>query len=183
MRKPILVAATATFCWWNTTSNPLLHHLSLNIMLVCGVSTLVFNANPLLRYDGYYILSDLLDAPNLWDESRNLWWVAVLSYGEGWHNNHHAHPKLARAGHRWWEVDPTWYAIKVLRLFGQAYDVDDRVPAVRKPATPAGAEPQLGSCGRAHAPGNRKAGRPCRSTASPGAERNALHLRSLPPGS
>ena len=49
------------------------------------------------------------------DESRNLWWVAVLSYGEGWHNNHHAHPQLARAGHRWWEVDPTWYAIKFLR--------------------------------------------------------------------
>lgn len=62
------------------------------------------------------------------DASRNLWWVAVLSYGEGWHNNHHAHPRLARAGHKWWELDPTFWAISALRLIGQATDVDDRVP-------------------------------------------------------
>lgn len=63
------------------------------------------------------------------DQSRNLWWVALLAYGEGWHNNHHAHPRLAKAGHRWWELDPTWWAIAFLRSIGQAYDVDDRVPA------------------------------------------------------
>ncbi|MCA8995841.1 MAG: fatty acid desaturase [Planctomycetaceae bacterium] len=63
------------------------------------------------------------------DQSRNLWWVALLAYGEGWHNNHHAHPRLARAGHRWWELDPTWWAISFLRLIGQATDVDDRIPA------------------------------------------------------
>lgn len=63
------------------------------------------------------------------DESRNLWWVAILSYGEGWHNNHHAHPRLARAGHRWWEFDPTWCAIWLLRSLGLATDVDDRIPA------------------------------------------------------
>ena len=62
------------------------------------------------------------------DRSRNLWWVAILAYGEGWHNNHHAYPRLARAGHKWWEVDPTWMLIKFLRLIGQAYDVDDRLP-------------------------------------------------------
>jgi fatty-acid desaturase len=63
------------------------------------------------------------------DESRNLWWVAILSYGEGWHNNHHAHPRIARAGHRWWEVDPTWMAIKLLRATGMATEVVDRLPA------------------------------------------------------
>ena len=62
------------------------------------------------------------------DESRNLWWVALLAYGEGWHNNHHAHPRLARAGHKWWELDPTWWAITFLRKIGQATDVDDRIP-------------------------------------------------------
>ena len=62
------------------------------------------------------------------DRSRNLWWVAVFAYGEGWHNNHHAYPRLARAGHKWWEVDPTWMLIKTLRFVGQAYDVDDRLP-------------------------------------------------------
>ncbi len=63
------------------------------------------------------------------DHSRNLWWVAVLAYGEGWHNNHHAHPRLAKAGHRWWELDATWWTISALRAVGLAYDVDDRVPA------------------------------------------------------
>ncbi len=62
------------------------------------------------------------------DRSRNLWWVALLAYGEGWHNNHHAHPTLAPAGHRWWEVDITWWSIKLLRFLGQATDVQDQVP-------------------------------------------------------
>jgi len=66
------------------------------------------------------------------DESRNLWWVAVLAYGEGWHNNHHAHPSIAPAGHRWWEFDITWWSIKALRAVGQAYDVKDRIPQGRK---------------------------------------------------
>jgi stearoyl-CoA desaturase (delta-9 desaturase) len=54
--------------------------------------------------------------------------VAILSYGEGWHNNHHAHPHVAPAGHRWWEFDPTWQAIRLLRAVGLATDVDDRIP-------------------------------------------------------
>ncbi|HUG90576.1 MAG TPA: fatty acid desaturase [Planctomycetaceae bacterium] len=62
------------------------------------------------------------------DDSKNLWWVALLSYGEGWHNNHHAHPNLAPAGHRWWEIDMTWWAIKAMRLAGLAYDVNDAIP-------------------------------------------------------
>ena len=62
------------------------------------------------------------------DRSRNLWWVALLSYGEGWHNNHHAHPSVAPAGHRWWEIDMTWMAIRFLRFIGQAYDVKDKIP-------------------------------------------------------
>ena len=66
------------------------------------------------------------------DESRNLWWVAMLAYGEGWHNNHHAHPSVAPAGHRWWEIDMTWWAIRILELTGQAYDVKSKIPAGRK---------------------------------------------------
>ena len=62
------------------------------------------------------------------DESRNLWWVALVSYGEGWHNNHHAHPSNARAGHRWWEIDPTYWIIKGLKATGLAYDVKDAIP-------------------------------------------------------
>lgn len=54
------------------------------------------------------------------DNSRNLWWAAILTYGEGWHNNHHAHPRVAKAGQRWWEIDATWWAIRVLQVLGLA---------------------------------------------------------------
>ncbi|BAY46656.1 stearoyl-CoA 9-desaturase [Scytonema sp. HK-05] len=57
------------------------------------------------------------------DNSRNLWWAAILTYGEGWHNNHHAHPNVAKAGYSWWEVDMTWWAIKTLQTLGLAKKV------------------------------------------------------------
>ncbi|MES1025805.1 fatty acid desaturase [Gloeocapsa sp. BRSZ] len=57
------------------------------------------------------------------DNSRNLWWAAILTYGEGWHNNHHAYPNVAKAGQRWWEVDMTWWAIKLLQTAGLAKKV------------------------------------------------------------
>lgn len=58
------------------------------------------------------------------DDSRNLWWVALLTWGEGWHNNHHAIPTSARHGLRWWEVDPTFLVIRLLEAFGLARDVE-----------------------------------------------------------
>ncbi|HEY9599450.1 MAG TPA: fatty acid desaturase, partial [Cyanophyceae cyanobacterium] len=57
------------------------------------------------------------------DNSRNLWWAAILTYGEGWHNNHHAHPNVAKAGWRWWEVDITWWSIWLLKTLGFAKKV------------------------------------------------------------
>lgn len=57
------------------------------------------------------------------DDSRNSFWVALLTFGEGWHNNHHAFPQSARHGMAWYEVDLNWYGILVLRIFGLAWDV------------------------------------------------------------
>ncbi len=57
------------------------------------------------------------------DNSRNCWWVALLVYGEGWHNNHHAFQYSARHGLKWWEIDITWMTIQVLQTFGLAQDV------------------------------------------------------------
>ncbi|HEY3453402.1 MAG TPA: fatty acid desaturase [Bryobacteraceae bacterium] len=54
------------------------------------------------------------------DDSRNNWWVALLTFGEGWHNNHHAHPTSARHGLAWYEFDPSWITLKILRRFGLA---------------------------------------------------------------
>ena len=57
------------------------------------------------------------------DDSRNNWWVALITFGEGWHNNHHAHPTSARHGLAWYEFDPTWITLKLLRLFGVARSI------------------------------------------------------------
>jgi len=57
------------------------------------------------------------------DDSRNLWWVGLLAYGEGWHNNHHAHQRMARHGHRWWEFDITYYVIRAMEKVGLAWHV------------------------------------------------------------
>lgn len=57
------------------------------------------------------------------DDSRNSFWVAFLTFGEGWHNNHHAQPQSARHGFRWYEIDVNWYGIWVLRTLGLAWDI------------------------------------------------------------
>ena len=59
------------------------------------------------------------------DNSRNNWWVALITYGEGWHNNHHAYPRMARHGHRWWELDITFLTIRLLQRLGLAWKVAD----------------------------------------------------------
>jgi fatty-acid desaturase len=57
------------------------------------------------------------------DTSRNSFWVALLTFGEGWHNNHQAHPQSARHGLAWYEFDLNWYGIYTLRMLGLARDV------------------------------------------------------------
>nr|XP_023922770.1 palmitoyl-monogalactosyldiacylglycerol delta-7 desaturase, chloroplastic-like [Quercus suber] len=57
------------------------------------------------------------------DLSRNNGWVALLSFGEGWHNNHHAFEYSARHGLEWWELDMTWYVVKLLQAIRLATDV------------------------------------------------------------
>jgi stearoyl-CoA desaturase (delta-9 desaturase) len=57
------------------------------------------------------------------DRSTNCWWVALLTYGEGWHNNHHAFQYSARHGMKWWEFDMTWMTIRFLQLLGLAQKV------------------------------------------------------------
>jgi sn-1 stearoyl-lipid 9-desaturase len=57
------------------------------------------------------------------DNSTNCWWVALTTYGEGWHNNHHAYQYSARHGMKWWEIDITWMTIQVLQLLGLATKV------------------------------------------------------------
>jgi len=64
---------------------------------------------------------------NTGDLSRNNWWVALLAFGEGWHNNHHAFEYSARHGLEWWQLDVTWLTVKALESVGLASKV--RYPA------------------------------------------------------
>jgi stearoyl-CoA desaturase (delta-9 desaturase) len=61
------------------------------------------------------------------DEARNNWLVALLVFGEGWHNNHHAFPSSARHGLWWWQFDVSYYVIRLMALVGLAWNV--RLPA------------------------------------------------------
>ena len=69
MYVELILASICTWIWWYTQPGAI-NFLCLNVMFLCSVSTVIFNANPLLRYDGYYILSDLLEIPNLAQKSR-----------------------------------------------------------------------------------------------------------------
>ena len=58
------------------------------------------------------------------DDSRNNWWLALLTFGEGWHNNHHRYPAAVRQGHRWWEVDLSSYGLALLARLGLIWDLN-----------------------------------------------------------
>jgi putative peptide zinc metalloprotease protein len=69
MLVELVIASVATIVWWY--SQPaLIQLLALDVMVICTVNTLAVNGNPLLRYDGYYLLADLVESPNLWQRSR-----------------------------------------------------------------------------------------------------------------
>ena len=70
------------------------------------------------------------------DNSRNLWWVGLLAFGEGWHNNHHAYQRVASQGHKWWEIDVTYWCIWMMEKVGLAWDVV-RVKDIPKGVAPA----------------------------------------------
>jgi putative peptide zinc metalloprotease protein len=66
----LMIASIACFVWWNTHSDSFVKNLSLALMVLCSLNTVFFNGNPLLRYDGYYVLFDWLEIPNLRERSN-----------------------------------------------------------------------------------------------------------------
>jgi stearoyl-CoA desaturase (delta-9 desaturase) len=63
------------------------------------------------------------------DRSRNNWFVAIVTFGEGWHNNHHHFPACARQGFRWWEVDVTYYVLRAMAALHIVHDLKQPSPA------------------------------------------------------
>jgi putative peptide zinc metalloprotease protein len=85
----LLLAAACTFLWWFSQPG-LLNAICLNVMFVCSVSTLLFNGNPLLRYDGYFVLADFVEMPNLRQQSQTLFqqtarrWCFGIESSDSW---------------------------------------------------------------------------------------------------
>jgi putative peptide zinc metalloprotease protein len=94
----LAIASVATIVWWHSQPG-LVNLVALDVMIVCSVSTLLVNGNPLLRYDGYYILSDLTESPNLWQRSRDV--LRSLATRWFWRKPQDADP-LVPARHRAW---------------------------------------------------------------------------------
>lgn len=107
-------------------------------VLLVGVALFVFGGWGVLLWGVFLRLTLALhatwlvnSATHLWgktrfetgDNSRNSWWVALLTFGEGWHNNHHAHPTSARHGLHWYEIDLNWLGIRALQLLGLAHSI------------------------------------------------------------
>jgi len=118
------------YVWLNTY-----HYVPL---IVLGLILLAFGGIPLMLWGvcvrvvvGLHATWLVNSATHMWgsrrfatrDDSRNSWWVALLTFGEGWHNNHHAHPTSARHGLAWYELDITWLQIRLLELLRIAQSV------------------------------------------------------------
>jgi stearoyl-CoA desaturase (delta-9 desaturase) len=97
-------------------------------MLVWG-----FFISTVACYHGTYTINSLC---HVWgrqryrtgDDSRNNPWLALITLGEGWHNNHHHYPMSVRQGFYWWEIDITYYLLRVLAALGIIWDLKP-VPA------------------------------------------------------
>jgi len=76
----LVVASLAAIIWARTAEGTTVHAVAYNVMFIAGVSTLIFNGNPLLRYDAYYILLDVLEIPNLYSRSRTYFYYLIKRY-------------------------------------------------------------------------------------------------------
>ncbi len=65
------------------------------------------------------------------DSSRNNWFLALITLGEGWHNNHHHYPSSTRQGFYWWEIDITYYLLKAMSWCGLIWDLKPVPVAMR----------------------------------------------------
>ena len=107
-------------------------------LIICGILLLWLGGWPALMWGtflrvtvGLHFTWLVNSATHLWgrrrfatnDDSTNNWWVALVSFGEGWHNTHHAHPRAARHGLTWYEIDINWWGIRTLQFFGLAKSI------------------------------------------------------------
>ena len=121
--------------------------LALAFLLIGGLPGLIwgFMVSTVLLWHGSFSINSLAHLfgkrrYDTSDDSRNNWLLAILTTGEGWHNNHHHYQSSANQGFRWWEIDVTFYMLRLMALCGLVWDLR-RPPAevVRDVATKAAA--------------------------------------------
>jgi sn-1 stearoyl-lipid 9-desaturase len=114
-------------------------------LVISGIILLVLGGWPMIMWGvflrvtfGLHATWLVNSATHMWgrqrfatdDDSTNNWWVALLTFGEGWHNNHHAHPRSARHGLVWYEIDMNWWGIRILQFLGFAKAIK-QVPRIQ----------------------------------------------------
>lgn len=119
----LAVGLTALGAWVNGGSAALMftHH---------GLSTLFigFFLSTVILYHGTFSINSIMhkfgrQRYESGDESKNSLWLALLTLGEGWHNNHHYYEVASRQGFFWWEIDITWYILKMMSWMGLVWDL------------------------------------------------------------
>ncbi len=106
--------------------------LAIACFLIDGWAGLVigFFASTVVLYHGTFFINSLAHVHGsqryvTGDTSRNNWWLALITLGEGWHNNHHAYQRSTRQGFRWYEVDITYYVLKTMSWFRLVWDLGE----------------------------------------------------------
>ena len=119
--------------------------LAAAVWLVAGWPGLIvgFFWSTVLLYHGTFMINSLAHVHGTQryvtgDDSRNNWWLAIVTLGEGWHNNHHAYQRSTRQGFRWWEYDPTYYVLKLLSWGKVVWDLGVPPPDVVRNERPLG---------------------------------------------
>jgi len=115
--------------------------LAVSLFLIGGWGALVwgFFLSTVLLWHGSFTVNSLAHLfgrrryPTT-DTSRNNWWLAIITLGEGWHNNHHHYMASVRQGFFWWEVDVTFYVLKVLSWARIVWDLRVPPPHVLQPS-------------------------------------------------
>lgn len=103
----------ALLCYWLAGWSGVVYGFIVGTVLLYHATFLVNSACHLFGTRRY-------DTP---DQSRNCWWAALLTMGEGWHNNHHHYQSCARQGFYWWEIDLSYYILRALAWTGLIWDI------------------------------------------------------------
>ncbi len=136
LRERFMRFLSRSYLWWHIGAGMVTFAVGwLGWDLYTGVSFLVYGMFVRLVYV-FHVTWFVNSATHIWgyrtyetsDNSRNLWWVGLLAFGEGWHNNHHAFQRVARHGQRWWEFDVTYIMIWLMERVGLAWDVVRDLP-------------------------------------------------------